>query len=334
MGCRRILAVCALLGLVISLAVSDAVGQDMGSPGSSMMGPSSNQSWPAVTSASRTDYRSAASLSLGWMAAPRRIRLGYDGLVPPGACVSSYFVYPLSGVEVGGALPIRLGDRNALRLYGAYFITDTPQAGQEITWTHIPPGTREWQQSNSQWYRAGGEVLYRMTGEMALVGGFRWESLLTNFSDPNPAYVYTIPTMQAQTTVSICEPYVGVRLEQSHRPGGISLQLVGFPLMFAAIEHLNVCNNAGIPFAHTGRQNAKRGFFVEVSAEYRIGPFQGIEAAAFVDWNVYQGHCRMTIERHEGGAHPGVTAATVDWSHCMSSLVLGARVEFSWNLPL
>ena len=111
-------------------------------------------------------------------------------------------------------------------------------------------------------------MLYRLSGETALVGGFRLESLLTNFSDPNPDYLFTVPSMQAQTTVTAYEPYVGIRFQQSPGAGGLSLQVVGFPFLFATIQHLNVCNNNGVPFAHTGRQNANKGFFVEVSAEY------------------------------------------------------------------
>ncbi len=147
-------------------------------------------------------------------------------------------------------------------------------------------------------------MLYRMSGETALVGGFRLESLLTNFSDPNPDYIYTAAWMQAQTTVTIYEPYVGIRLQQCPRPGGLSLQAVGFPFLFATIQHLNVCDNNGVPYAHTGSQYAHEGFFVEASAEYRLGLFQGMEAAGFVDWNVYQGHCPMTIERHQGRRKP------------------------------
>ncbi|MFH1112558.1 MAG: hypothetical protein V1792_01430 [Pseudomonadota bacterium] len=298
-----------------------------------ILGQSSNQGLLTAGSVISKVDSPAASFFAGFMTTPSQIHVGYDGLVLPGACVSSFFVYPLRGVEVGGSIPIRLTDRHALRVYGSYFMTDHPLSDQEITWTTFPQGTREWRHSKSQWYKFGGEALYRMPGSTALVGGFRRESLLTNFSDPNPAYLFTIPEMQAQTMVSIYEPYVGVRLQQSRGPDGLSLQLVGFPLLFATIEHLNVCNNRGIPFAHTGKQNTSKGFFAEISAECRVGLFRGTSAAAFVDWSIYQGRCAMTIDRHEGGPSPGVTSATVIWSHYISSLVVGARMETSWSLP-
>lgn len=332
MSSRRMSEVCGLVCLLISIHVSAVVGQTIDLPEMPLLGASLGRRWIPAGSANQ-DCWSVASFTVGWMTAPQRIHVGYDGLVLPGACVSSFFVYPLSGVQVGGSLPVPLADHYTLRVYGSYLIAHNPQASQEITWTNNPPGTREWRHSNSQWYKVGGEMLYRMSGEAALVGGFRLDSLLTNFSDPNPDYLFTVASMQAQTTVTAYEPYVGIRFQQSPGAGGLSLQVVGFPFLFASIEHLNVCNNDGVPFAHTGRQNATKGYFAELSAEYRLALFKGVEAAGFVDWNVYQGHCPMTIERHEGGANPGVTSGTVAWSHNISSLVVGGKVEMSWNLP-
>ena len=268
MSSRRMHVVYGLLCLLISLHVSDAVGQTIGSPEIPGLGALFEQRWLASGSAGLKDCWSAASLHVGWMSAPNQIHLGYDGLVLPGACISSFFVYPLSGVQVGGSLPIRLTDKYDLRVYGSYLIANNPQTGQDLTWTNNPPGTRVWRHSNSQSYKLGGEMLYRMSSEMAAVGGFRLESLLTNFSDPNPDYIYTAAWMNAQTNITIYEPYIGIRLQQCQRLGGLSLQAVAFPFLFATIQHLNVCDNNGVPFAHTGSQYAHDGFFVEASAEY------------------------------------------------------------------
>ncbi len=40
-------------------------------------------------------------------------------------------------------------------------------------------------------------MLYGVSDETALVGGFRLDSLLTNFSDPNPDYLFTVAAMQS-----------------------------------------------------------------------------------------------------------------------------------------
>lgn len=333
MSSWRVYVLCGLLCLLISLNVSDTEAQTIGSSEIPGLGASIDQRWLTSGAAGRKELLSGTSLYAGWMTVPNRIHVGYDGLVLPGACISSFFVYPLSGVQIGGSLPIRFADQYVLRVYGSYLIANNPQASQELTWTNNSPGTREWRHSNTQSYKFGGEMLYRISDETSVVGGFRLESLLTNFSDANPDYIFTASWLNAQTTLTIYEPYVGIRLQQSSRLGGLTLQAVAFPFLFATIQHLNVCDNNGVPFAHTGSQYAHEGFFVEASAEYRFGLFQGVEAAGFVDWNVYQGRCPMTIERHQGGVNPAVTTGNVAWSHLISYLVIGAKLDVSWNLP-
>jgi hypothetical protein len=332
MDLRRIVVMFGLLCLLISSHASQAVGQTLGFPGVPGLG-----SWfgQRTTTEGETALNApwlVPSVNVAWLTTPNRIHVGYDGLVPPGGCISSFFVYPLGGLQVGASIPLRL-DPFPIRLYGSYLFPNNPQASQELTWTTNPPGIREWRHSSSQWFKLGGEMLYPLSGQVAMVGGFRWESLLTDFSDPNPDYIFTIPWMNAQTTVTVYEPYLGVRLQWNPSPGGLVVQCVGFPLLFATIEHFNVCNNSGIPFAHTGNQTATTGFFLEASAEYRFGLMQGVDVTGFIEWNVYQGQCSMNIERHEGGPAPGVTAATVAWSHNISSLALGGKVQVSWNLP-
>ncbi len=333
MSSKLVCAIGGLLCLLITLHVSDAAGQTIGAPGPSLPTLSSYRSWLGAGASGRADCWSTASFQVGRLTTPNKIHVGYDGLVLPGSCISSFFVYPLAGVQVGGSLPVQLADRYALRVYGSYLIPNNPEAGQEITWTTNPPGTRVWRTSNSEWYKIGGEALYRVSCEMSAVGGFRFESLLSNFGDPNPDYLFTVATMQAQTTVAVCEPYVGMRLQRDPGRAGLSLQVVGFPYLFTTIEHLNVCNNNGVPFAHTGNQKSYQGYFLEISGEYGLSLFSGVEAAAFIDWNLYQGHTPMTIERHEGGANPNVTSGTVAWSHDISSLIVGGKLDVSWNLP-
>jgi hypothetical protein len=333
MGSRLLYSVCGLVFVLISCHASEAVGQMAGYPAQPLLGSWVDHGSLASKGSCHENCGSAASVHVGWMTAPNKIRVGYDGLVPPGACVSSYFVYPLSGLQVGGSLPIKLAGPHALRLYGSFLVPSHDQAGQEITWTIHPPGVREWRRSDSQRYKLGGEALYRMSSGMALLGGFRLESLLANFGDPNPAYLFTIPEMEAQTSVTFYEPYVGISLQMGSRPRDLTFRLAGFPFLFASIRHLNVCNNGGIPFAHTGSQQATKGFFIEAAAQYRMGIMQGMGVAGFVEWNVYRGQCPMAIDRHEGGPAPQVTSATVSWTHDISSLVVGGTIELAWNLP-
>jgi len=225
------------------------------------------------------------------------LRIGYSGLVPPGECGSSYFVYPLGGIEVGASLPLRLANAVDLKLYGSYLFTRSVDADQQITWLTFPSGIRHWRRSSTDSYTLGAEFLSPVGSGTALVGGIRWESLTTTFKDPNPEYLLTVDTMQAQVTVTMYEPYVGFRFQQGIGPGGLTVRLVGFPFFLATIQHFNTCNKDGDPLAHVGHANVSRGYFVEAAVEYRLALLQGLEASGFVAWDVYRGQVPMYLER-------------------------------------
>lgn len=325
MNARRLLLVFGLFLLLVFSHASQAAAQT----------PSSlfDLRWFGAGTGSMKDSWVKASVDLGWLTTPDQIRVGYDGLVLPGACISSFFVYPLAGVQVGASIPFQIAGTVPMRVYGTYLIPQNPEAKQELTWTNNPPGVRQWRHSNTLWFKLGGEMLYPASEQMSLVGGFRWESLLSNFSDPNPDYIDTTPWLNAQTTLQIYIPYVGVLVRTATNAGELTVKLVGFPNLFSSIQHLNVCNNSGTPYAHTGSQATDQGYFIEASAEYRMKLRSGVETVGFIDWNLYHGNCDMIIERHEGGASPATTSGSVAWAHDLRYLVLGGKISVSWNLP-
>ncbi len=102
MSSRRMSEVCGLVCLLISIHVSAVVGQTINLPEMPLLGASLGRRWIPAGSANQ-DCWSVASFTVGWMTAPQRIHVGYDGLVLPGACVSSFFVSPLSGVQALGS---------------------------------------------------------------------------------------------------------------------------------------------------------------------------------------------------------------------------------------
>jgi len=281
--------------------------------------------------ASQEDSWPAANVSVGVSTTPRRLRIGYSGLVPPGECGSSYFVYPLGGIEVGASLPLRLANAFDVKFYGSYLFTRSVDADQQITWLTFPSGIRHWRRSSTDSYTLGAEILSPLGSGTALVGGTRWESLTTTFKDPNPEYLLTVDTMQAQVTVTMYEPYVGFRFQQGVGPGGLTVRLVGFPFFLATIQHFNTCNKDGDPLAHVGHANVSRGYFVEAAVEYRLGLPQGLEASGFVAWDVYRGQVPMYLERINAALGNSTTGAVVDFSYDRTSLIVGGKVELFWR---
>ncbi len=337
MGLRHVsagLRVCGLLCLFFCLVIAEGSAQSTGPYPVPLPGTASGRGGISATPGSLTAPGSQASLYVGWTTTPSRVRIGYEGLVPPGQCGSSFFFFPLDGVQVGGSMPLQLTDKLELKAYGSYLFAQETEADQDITWLTFPPGTRRWTSSRFDSYALGGEFFWRLAGESALVSGFRWESLTATFSDPNPSYLLTVAAMQAQATVTTYEPYIGFRFHKSARPGDFSIRLVGFPFLFATIQHFNTCNNRGDPLAHVGSTGVTRGYFLEASAEYRLGPCRGLEMVGFVTWDLYHAQCPMFLERIDAGAGNATTGATVDFSYDRNSITIGGKVEISWNLPI
>ncbi len=273
-------------------------------------------------------------LSIGYMSGDRGLSAGYTGLVLPGTCVSSYFVYNLGGVRASGSVKGFEWNRFSTRLRGDYLFAFDVAADQEITWLTIPPGTRHWESAKSSFYILEGELSYLIDDSLDFISGVRWESLSTSFSDPDPDYPFTIAAMESGLGIGIYQPFVGARVQKRAGSNLVSARLVGFPVMLATLEHFNTCNNEGKPFAHVGNQDIRGGYFVELSAEARSMNILGVEAGVFVNWELYRGSCIMNLERRAMGPPESVSAADVDFVYNRSSLTVGANMSIPFRSPL
>ncbi|MFH0960156.1 MAG: hypothetical protein V1897_15795, partial [Pseudomonadota bacterium] len=274
------------------------------------------------------------SVYIGYMGSDRGLRAGYDGLVRPGTCVSSYFEYNLRGISLSGSIPLQLTREMSAKFEGLYLFTMASDADQDITWLTMPPGTRHWDWTRSCFYNLQGELIYQIDNTFSFIAGFRWESLATTFGNPNPDYPFTVPYMESGLSVEIYQPFVGFSAKQSLGNGGQALfQLIGFPAMLASLQHFNTCNNAGTPFAHVGNQTIGNGYFIEIKGEFGLTTSLGIDAAAFLTWDLFSGSCIMNLERRDGANPPSVTAADVDFSYYRSSVTLGGKFVVPFSTP-
>lgn len=274
-----------------------------------------------------------AALNIGYMGGNRSLAAGYTGLVLPGACVSSYFVYDLKGLLLSASLPVLDMKKFFGTIRGAYLFSTNVSADQEITWLHLPTGTRTWNLATSTFFKLEGEVGYPVDDLYSFIGGLRWESLSTNFGDPDPSYYFTISAMESGLGIGIYQPFVGVSLQQKLGNKLLLVRLAGFPVMLATLEHFNTCNNNGEPFAHVGRQDIRSGYFLESSCEMRATTFSGFDIGTFINWELYRGTCIMNLERRAMGPPETVTSADVDFIYNRSSITIGANAVMPFSLP-
>ncbi len=273
------------------------------------------------------------NIYVGYMSSGNGVRAGYTGLVLPGTCVSSYFVYNLEGIVLAAQAPVNISKEVSMRLGASYLVAMKTNADQEITWLTFPPGVREWDWTRSSLYALQAEVDYSVGTGYSLLGGFRWESLVTNFGDPNPNYYFTASGMESALSVGNYQPFIGAQVEQKFGNSTALLRLIGFPAMLASIEHFNTCNNRGVPFAHVGSANISSGYFIEATGEIGFLKSSTCELSGFLSWESFRGTCQMNLERRDAGPPETVSAATVDFLYDRSSLIFGGKVSIPLATP-
>lgn len=279
------------------------------------------------------DLADKPAVYIGYMGFRKGLRAGYTGLVLPGSCVSSYFVYDLRGISLGGSIPINLPGRFSARFEGSYLFAMSSKADQNITWLTMPPGTRKWAWTRSCFYNLQAETLYAMDEKSSFIAGIRWESLSTTFGDPNPDYPFTVPYMESGLSIGLYQPFVGLAYKSTAGKTRSLFQLIGFPAMLASLQHFNTCNNAGIPFAHVGEENISNGYFFEIKAEFGLDALSGLDVSAFLLWDMFRGTCTMNLERRDGAIPPSVTSADVDFLYQRSNLTVGGKINFPFSIP-
>jgi hypothetical protein len=272
-------------------------------------------------------------ISLGYMGKANGIRAGYTGLVLPGTCVSSYFIYDLRGVNLTGEIPIEISKSVSARFGGSYLFAMSSAADQDITWLDMPPGTRSWAWTRSSYYGLTGEARYSSSDAFTLIAGFRWNSLNTNFGNPNPDYPFTISDMESGLSVNMYQPFIGAEVSQKLVGSNLLLKVVGFPLMPGYIQHFNTCNNRGVPFAHVGAESIRNGYYVDVNGELSLMKSGGYELSAFCAWELFRGTCRMTIERRDSGPPLTITSDPVDFLYDSSIFTLGGKAALTFATP-
>jgi hypothetical protein len=273
-----------------------------------------------------TILNDSPAVAIGYTDTAPRMRAGYTGLVLPGACVSSYFVYNLRGLILNGALPVRVSPGLSGRVAGEYLFAAETEADQEITWLHLPPGIRQWTWARTSAWWLQGEITYAIDSSCSFLAGLRWETIITRFGNPVPDYFFTVADMESGLSLNLYQPYIGLEAYQGMGAGRVLLRIAGFPAMVGLLEHYNTCNNNGVPFAHVGSSGIKSGYFLQAHGELSITTMNGWETSAFLTWDLYRGTCPMNLERRDAGPPVTMTSATVDFSYDRSSLTLGAKM--------
>jgi len=158
------------------------------------------------------------------------------------------------------------------------------------------------------------------------IGGFRFDSFSTNFTDPTPTASFgtSTPGDEADVTITAYIPYVGlvVNLDSTVKFG-----LIGFPYVFGTVKYNETIG--GVPVRYEFSGNLQDSYFLETFAEFGtqvMGGYAGIfgiltylHTSSDVDFN------RLTA----------ATSTSVPYriTHDRQNWILGGKFALSFNLP-
>jgi len=160
---------------------------------------------------------------------------------------------------------------------------------------------------------------------MELIGGFRFDSFSTNFSDPaNAVGFVSLNTDTADSTLNCYIPYVGLMVNQGNR---LRVGVIGFPYVPGNIKYHET--TAGTIRTET-RGSLRNSYFLEVFGEY-AKDFLGGSIGVFGTWSYLSTSSNMTAEARAGG----VLLNTQPYRFTLDrqSYILGAKFSLDFFSP-
>lgn len=238
----------------------------------------------------------------------------------------SKFRYPLEGVQVGATLQAPLKDNVGVILRGTWLFPTNGRATQEnddVTFL----AARDWS-TKCQYYTLDGAGVYPFCAPFNFLAGFRFDSLFTDFKDPQRTSDFgaSLPTDRTEVTLNSYIPYVGLALNYGR---SLRLYFIGTPIYWADLKYRETVGFW--PASLEYKANLRNTYFMEASAEYgaAIGPGT---ASVLAKWTYMHGTDTATFRGRFAGAVFEQDQASI--ALIRQQLYVGGSFNLDFNLPI
>ena len=188
--------------------------------------------------------------------------------------------YNLDGMWLALSANSRLGDCLGLYARGSWLAPFNHRAEEVYSGGVVVFSTRRTWATNTQWYTLDVGGTFSCHGGMDVIGGFRFDSFSTNFSDAADAVGFvSLNTDTADSTLKSYIPYVGLMVNQCPR---LRVGLIGFPYVPGNLTYHET--TAGTIRTETNG-NLRNSYFLEAFAEY-ARDLMGGSIGVFGTWSV------------------------------------------------
>lgn len=185
---------------------------------------------------------------------------------------------------------------------------------------------RTWS-AKTQWWNLNSSLAYCPYHSVFLSAGLRYDNIATNFSDPADASgIASTPLDEADTTINIVQPYVGVSLRRVSAWSGLTVGAKGFPRLAGHLDYKETIGGRNQRLHGYGRFTS--GYFMEAYAEW-ITRFMGFQLGLFGKFLTLHGKGDATLElKQTGGSGP--LSNDFEITYQRSVWIFGAGFQFSF----
>jgi hypothetical protein len=229
----------------------------------------------------------------------------------------------LQGIWAECALPVVLTHKAEFILSVGHLFPFGPEAYQRYSLLDGSVARRQWNTS-MRWWEVTTAWTYHLRSPWSAVVGFRWSSLVLDYSQPSNQRGFMNSDDEARLVANAYIPFAGLMWENSSpRAGCLKATVIAFPFLPGDFEHSESVSFAGqqivTKFSPGGEY--KSGYFFEASSEYAVS--RG-------DWffGAFARFTTMHVER-ERHLQTDRVLREADISFDRSNWIIGGKIGFS-----
>ncbi len=212
--------------------------------------------------------------------------------------------YKLQGVWAEWAIPVRTPTPLGFEISGGFLFLGNsrsqetyPKGGHELN--NRLTGMRDWGTS-TQMVNFQAAVTYRFASSFYGILGFRYDSFMTKFSNPDhlDGILHSSPYNTADFTMNLDIPFLGIGYSRTLKFGGtVDTGLIGLPTLPGELEYKESFGGGGQRF-FLSRTEFMSGYFLEAWAGLSFPVMSWIQVGAV---SKYSGVYGKTNGRTSGG---------------------------------
>jgi hypothetical protein len=202
--------------------------------------------------------------------------------------------------------------------------------GYLTTNTTTPADNREWT-ADPQWWTVDAAATYKLNCSLTAIGGFRWDTFMTNFKDPTlTAVVDTNGEERSDMTFNGYIPFLGLQLvRQVSCVSIVRATVIGTPIFWGDYDYKETIGSATAASRLHSSGVVNNGRFVEAMGEVAVN-LCPMQVGAFVKFSALRGTDETDFVQQTDAQ---IASAPFKYEIDRRYWVFGARIGMTFDSP-